>query len=851
MSKTFNLTLLPLYRIKGNEMPSPPGLLALTPPRRKARSRSRDLLFMHLVLGGNANFSTANYLQVISSAAKEFYNTPGSVTAALRAAAVTLNSDLLERNMEASGQGRFTLATLVLGVVRGGQVYLLISGPAHAYWMAGNERRDIHDSEMSGRGLGLGQSAKFYLSQLPLRTGGRLLVTPQLPAGWTPILQRDNQLASLETIRSVLMRQNMDDQNTVLIEFEAGKGEVTQLKPPPQSKPTLASISRKIADEPAEVEIEDTDIDDASHLPDALPHETLDKSRPATHPKTDAVAVQVSQEDEVEEIKSHQPEPQPITHVSAEDTRISETEADEMQAPSIHNESKIPHVRPALEAIAHENDEPTSNPEEDEILASIPRQDSDEISAQEEEIDIPEVEEEEVDTGPPVGEVIARQSARGIAKGMQATREGNDKLKGAISKAIPRILPVDDPDAPFRLPTWVMVVIAIIIPLVVVTIASVVYFRFGHDIQYETAYAEVEMERARALEESDPLAQRKAWESTIEKLDIAEIYDQTDATETIRAEAQNYLDSLLGIQRLSYQPAVEGIPAGTEIVAIAATDTDLFILNTKGEILRAYLVSGGYQYDENFDCKSGEHNGVTLSPLIDLQALPKSNAMGASVMGIDSQGNLLYCGANRPPQATSLSHSVGQFKEITAIALDADILYVLDAPAHEVWFYTGRNSAFLDYPDPFFENVPEGMELANAIDMSVNVGVDSSDLYLLFNNGDLASCNSNLRTAVPTRCTHPVELIDQHPAAGGGNSFDRILFTEIHLSTSPDSALLLLEPKTQTVYRFSPRSFTLLNQLHPLKGTVPVGTLSTIASNPSHILFIAQEDRIYQATDIR
>ncbi len=831
MSKTFNLTLLPLYRIKGNEMPSPPGLLAVTPPRRKARSRSRDLLFMHLVLGGNTNLSTANYLQIISSAAKEFYNTPGSVTAALRTAAITLNSDLLERNMETSGQGRFTLATLVLGVVRGGQIYLLISGPAHAYWMVGDERRDIHDPEMSGRGLGLGQSAKFYLSQLPLRTGGRLLVTPQLPAGWTPILQRDNQLASLETIRSVLMRQNMDDQNTVLIEFEAGKGEVTLLKPPPQSKPTLASISRKIADEPAETEIEDTDIGDVSY------------------PQVDAE--QVIQEDEVGEIESHQPEPQPFASTSAEDTRVSEAEADDMQAPSIHNESKIPHVRPALMATVRENDEPASAPEENEILASIPRQATNEIPAQEEEIDIPEAVEEEIDTGPPVGEVIARQSARGIAKGIQATREGNDKLKGAFSKAIPRILPVDDPDAPFRLPSWVMVVIAVIIPLLVGTIASVVYFRFGHDIQYETAYVEVELSRARALEESDPIAQRKAWEDTIKNLDVAETYDQTAATEAIRTEAQNYLDSLLGIQRLSYQPAVEGIPVGTEIVAIAATDTNVFILNTKGEILRAYLVSGGYQYDESFDCKSGEYGGVTLSPLIDLQALPKSNAMGASVMGIDSQGNLLYCGANRPPQATSLSHSVGQFKEITAIALDADILYVLDAPAHEVWFYTGRNSAFLDYPDPFFENAPEGMELANAIDMSVNVGVDSSDLYLLFNNGDLASCNSNLRAAVPTRCVHPVELIDQHPAAGGGNSFDRILFTEIHLSTPPDSALLLLEPKTQTVYRFSPRSFTLLSQLQPLEGTVPVGTLSTIASNPSHILFIAQDDRIYQATDIR
>ncbi len=250
MSKNFDLNLLPLYRLRGNEHPSPPGLLALTPPRRKARSRARDMLLVHLILGGNAVFSTANYLQMTSAAAEEFYKTPGSVTAALRAAALTLNGDLIEQNMAASGKGRFTLATLVLGAVRGETLYLLIAGPAHVYWMAGSERRDIHDPEMAGRGLGFGQNAQFYLTQLPIRARGRLLITPELPDGWKLALQRDNQSAALETIRSVLMRQNMMDQNAVLIEVKEGHGNLQILKPPRPFKPTLASISQKIAEAP-------------------------------------------------------------------------------------------------------------------------------------------------------------------------------------------------------------------------------------------------------------------------------------------------------------------------------------------------------------------------------------------------------------------------------------------------------------------------------------------------------------------------------------------------------------------------------------------------------------------------
>ena len=250
MPKTFDLTLIPLYRLRGNELSSPPGLLVLTPPRRKVRNRARDLLIVHLILGGNASFSTTNYHQMTSAIAEEFYKTSGSVTAALRSAAIRLNGDLLEKNMASSGQGRYSLANLVLGVVRDEQFYVLEAGPSHVYWMADGERKDIHDPDMAGRGLGLGQATNFYLSQLTLRAGGRLLISPNLPAGWETILQRDNQSASLETIRNVLMRQSMEDQNAVLLEMQPGNGEVTMLKPPRPHKPTYASVSKRIADEP-------------------------------------------------------------------------------------------------------------------------------------------------------------------------------------------------------------------------------------------------------------------------------------------------------------------------------------------------------------------------------------------------------------------------------------------------------------------------------------------------------------------------------------------------------------------------------------------------------------------------
>jgi hypothetical protein len=786
VAKNFDLTLLPLYRLRGNELPSPPGLLALAPPRRKARSREKDRLIVHLILGGNAPFSTVNYLQMTSRAAEEFYQTPGSVTAALRAAASTLNGDLLEKNMETSGQGRYSLGQLVLGALRGEQFYILESGPTHVYWMADAERVHVHDENLAGRGLGMGQATKAYLSQVTVRAGGRLLLTPKFPPVWEQILQRDNHTAPLEILRNALMRQSSEDENAVLVEVSEGRGAVTVLKPARTAKPTLESISERLSEEPK--------------IPEP--------KRPSRAPF------------------SHQPEPLPIEMSETEDAPLPATRED--------NENKLPRERPA----------PV-------IPDSIPRRTPEPIPATTEKVEPefePEPEEEYIPAGPSKSEELARQSARAIAKGMQATRAGNERLKAGVQKVLPRLLPSDDSETPVRLPNWVMGLIAIIIPLVVVTIASVVYFRFGRDLQYDNYLAQAEAARARAIGQDDPVAERIAWQDTLVALGQAEDFNITPETRELRGEAQSQLDELLGIVRLGFEPAVSGLPRNINISRIAANDNEIFMLNgNNGEILRAYLIGANYQYDDTFDCKPGEYGGKNVGTLVELIALPKANAMAASVLGIDQQGNLLYCADNQVPQALALLQPSVGFREITAISLDSDVLYLLDAISREVWVYGGQASTFINYPIAFFEQAPEGLE--NAIDMSV----EGSDLYLLFKDGHLASCTYSLNQNVPTRCINPVQMIDPHPAAGGGNTFEQAFFTEMHLSAPPDAAILLLDSQGQAVYKLGPRSYELQNQLHPFNNgednAIPRNPLTALTTNANHILFIAQSDQVYKATD--
>jgi hypothetical protein len=840
VSKSFDLTLLPLYRLRGNELPSPPGLLALTPPRRKARSRARDLLVIHLVLGGNAPFSTVNYLQMTSRAAEEFYQTPGSVTSALRAAAITLNGDLLERNMAASGQGRYSLANLVLGAIRGEQLYVLEAGSTHVYWMSEDERKDIHAPDMSGRGLGLGQSTDFYLSQLALRSGGRLLISPELPDGWMQILQRDNSPASLETLRSVLMRQSMDDRNAVLLEVESGSGRIEILKPTRIEKPTLESISRKIAEEPVVASVED-DLNtekmaqEEESIAGITSEGKLESKEESFAPENYTESVKREEEflEEKIDFSSHSPEPQPIVAPVAEDDPVVAVPFDNVSQPP--QERAAPMERDAFvipDSIPRQRPEPIPAPEE--IEAEI----EEEIKEKRRE----RKREKKVRTGPPVSEIIARKGAHTIAKGMQATRAGNNRLKDLFATMLPRLLPSSDSETPVHLPTWVMALIAFIIPVVIATIGSVVYSQFGGNLEYERYYTEAESLRAGALVQDDPVAKRIAWENVILKLDEAEKHDTTANSRVLRDEAQDQLDALLGIIRLDFLLAINALPKDINITAMVATDTELFMLDSeKGEILRAFRIDKGYQFDATFICRGGDYGEHTVGELVELQTLPISNAIGASVLGIDKKGQLLYCAANRVPQAMALLPPTVGFKEITAIAFDSGVLYILDAASNEIWTYSGQAATFNNYPTAFFENAPEGMGLAQ--DISIN----GSDLFILFGDGHLASCTSSLLDTVPTRCINPAPLNDPHPAAGGGNSFGADTFRQIYLSTPPDSALLLLASDTRSVFRFSPRAFALQNQLHPLAKSIPAGALTAMTQNPSHVLFVAQRNEVYMA----
>jgi hypothetical protein len=274
----------------------------------------------------------------------------------------------------------------------------------------------------------------------------------------------------------------------------------------------------------------------------------------------------------------------------------------------------------------------------------------------------------------------------------------------------------------------------------------------------------------------------------------------------------------------------------------------MYILNAgEGNVLHAVLTGRGYQLDNAFNCDPGQYSSYQVGPLVDILALPKLNTLNAGVLGIDAHGNLLYCSPGETAQATPLPPPDVDWRQVSAFTLDNDNLYVLDASAHAVWVYVGQQGTFVDRPLFFFgDQIPP---LEDAIDLAVN----GDDLYVLHADGHLSTCSYSRNSEVPTRCVDQAEMTNPFPATQDTDIFAQAHFTQLLFSSPPDSAILLLDADGKSIFRFSPRSLELQNQLRSQPGKddpLPAGPAKAMTVSSNHILFLAVDDQVYFATDI-
>jgi len=771
----FDLIVDILSTEAGQERKSLPGLWVGAAPRRSARLRGQDRVMLFFGQTGTALLAPNLQQEMLSRLADTYFNTAGSVTAAMRVTVERLNDFLLNRNLRGARQGGTVVGTLGMAVLHGSSLYVLLAGPAHVY-LLGPEQCE-HFQDPTGRGLGQARlvSQRFFTSTVG--EAGWLLFTAEPPGEWTDAALRGWAGLPAEELRRRLAGQALN-LSAGVVRLQAGRGEVTWLasqavEAPPKAaaratqKPQAVPARSGLGDRLAGVFLSGKALrrggEDAAEKPAGTREASVET--PATQPapleepiptRTDTQAADVAA------FPAHASSSAPAPDLPLRQRPVRSQMEDQPQRPVIQRPAPTP-VKP--------------------VTAPARPQ------------------------GPSPAAVAAAKAATGVFGGVRGAWK---KFGGAVSRLVARAIP-GQPAEGLQISPASMLFIALAVPLVVVAVAATVYFQRGRGEQYQAYLHTAQQFAEQAAAQQDLGLQREDWNQTLYWLDKAGGYGQSADGDNLRQKARTGLDGMDGIVRLNYLPAGNPMPEGTNISRMVATINDVYMLDsTTGSVFRLFRTGSGYELDLQFKCGPGKAGTAQIGPLLDIAALPPNNDFKATLIGIDAGGNLEYCAPGVAGfSSTMLVAPDANWGKISRMVLFQDVLYVMDPQVNAIYRYYGdKGSAFTSGPRLYFENqVPTMTDV-------VDIAVDQEYLYLLHEDGSMTTCSD---AGFTTECSDPAPYGD---ARQGRMSeplrFDDAKFLRLQSTQPPDPSLYVLDTEADSVYQFSLRKLNLQRQFRPL-----------------------------------
>ncbi len=812
MNSFLDLNLLLITEQGDSGQTELPDLFAVTAPRRAVRGRETDSLIIYLSMAGNSPLTPREHTRLLEEMSQKFYKTTGSLTAALRTVAEALNLHLLDRNLRSTSAGRQGIGQLLLVALRADTLYIAESGAVKAYLVTPQETQPLYDLQTSGRGLGLSRSLPVRYLQLKMAADDYLVLSTISTPGWSDqsILHPAQQ--GVEALRRMLVEYAGQEFNAVIIQAQAGTGKLKLLKrkagagttayPPGQDQQLGAATTITVAAQA----VDNAGQDKGLGVPSATTQAPAASSLPATDKGLGASSI-----------------PPVIAVQAASETPASRGERNQPAPSSALPTSQNPATTTAQPQVATPSVEPAQPSATTAKPSSPPVQ--------------PPLDKPAPKPPPWMKYLVAIRVTLGsvlMAIG-RATRSALGTIGGALLRLLKNLLP--DADV-LRLPPSTMVFIAIAIPLVLAVIGGIVFLQRGEAQQQQIYYQKAVEKAAYAATLSNPLEQRLAYQVTLGELDKAEEYTVTSQSQELRTQVTASLDAIDSVKRLDYQQAiVSGLEAGINVTRMVATTADLYLLNgEQGNVLHAILTGRGYELDTTFQC--GPINGpIDVGPLVDIAELPPGAYEDASILGIDSNGNLLYCVVGGQPYSASLAPPNTGLGEPVGISFDGGDLYVLDPQVNAVWIY--RNMEVSQQPRLYFgDSVPPMQDV-------IDLAVYNDDLFLLHADGHTTKCVYSGMPQSPTRCDDPFPYSDNRPGRVHGPVIEDGIFTQIFYASFPERSIFYLEPKNQSIYYFSVL-LTLQWQYQP-KQPLAAGDATAFAVSPNRLAFLAIGNNVYYA----
>ncbi|MBN2044953.1 MAG: hypothetical protein JW757_08045 [Anaerolineales bacterium] len=436
----------------------------------------------------------------------------------------------------------------------------------------------------------------------------------------------------------------------------------------------------------------------------------------------------------------------------------------------------------------------------------------------------------------------ARQAAASLApallKGLTRLQNFGRSALLSLKKILQRIMPGDELG---KIPTSTMAFIAVAVPLLLVTIAALVYAQIGRNKQYEHYLSQAEIITQAALAEDDISLQREAWQQAVTLADTALSYLATSEAEALRQQAMDALDNIDQVERLTLEDAISGTLSNSiKIRKMAATSRELYMLDINSDsVIHARLTGSRFEMDSDFHCGAGKYGSIIVSDLIDIALLP-DNPDKAALVAMDRGGNLLYCYQDdKPPVAITLTPPDSYWGKPIAITVENDKLYVLDEQLNMVWFYNPSDPSYQFRDAPYFYFTDEVPNMQETVDFAV----DQDKLYLLYVDGRTTTCTYTGLEEAPATCTSPALYEDTRPGRTPAETISDAVFYQIQHTQPPEPSLYYLDPINRAVYHFSVK-LKLIKQFRPEEG-LEEGYITAFAVSPTKTIFLAMENKVY------
>ena len=377
-------------------------------------------------------------------------------------------------------------------------------------------------------------------------------------------------------------------------------------------------------------------------------------------------------------------------------------------------------------------------------------------------------------------------------------------LSSATRNLIARLLPINN--APtregYRVPNRILIALAVLVPIVVVALASGLYLTEGQSRQFEAVMELARLEASQARIAPDPLAARPHWETAVAWLDQADALrpDQPEALRLLQ-EAQGVLDNLDAIVRVPVVGVTAtGFNDNANITRLVAIGADLFALDARANTVHRAVrnVTGTFDIDRTFLCRPGLTGENDISGLVDIGWIGTPNVVDQeAILALSADGTIVYCltdGAS--PIVANLTPPLNGWINPVALEIFADRLYVLDPGANQVWVFDRVGGVFSEAPSPYFSEAV--FDLSNALDFVIAQG----DLFILRTDGSLMQCT---RTTFDTPdCSERLTFIDERLGHSASDRLADVLApVSLVFDPPPEPSLYIAEADNQGAYQLS------------------------------------------------